>query len=397
MNFSNRILSLDESPIRKLTPYADDAKSNGTTVYHLNIGQPDIKTPSSYLKAIKNLDEKVISYTNSAGDINLINNFIDFYKNYNINFNKDEILITNGASEGLLFTLLAIADSGDEVIIPEPFYTNYKGICQSLNIKIVPITTNIENGFHLPAKEVFKEKITDKTRAILISNPSNPTGVVYSKDEIQYIASLAKEHDLFIISDEVYRDFVYDSKTFYSFGNLDQISDRVILIDSLSKRFSACGARIGAIISKNQLLIKEILKLCQLRLCCPMIEQIGASELLKTPIKYLEDSIDIYNNRRNALYEGLKGIPNLTINTPEGAFYIIARLPVKDAQHFCTWLLKDFSHDNKTIMLAPAKNFYASDMGYDEVRIAYVIDEEQLRDAARILKIALQEYNTLNN
>ncbi|MCT4594713.1 MAG: pyridoxal phosphate-dependent aminotransferase [Anaeromicrobium sp.] len=392
MSFSKRILSMDESPIRKLTPYAEEAKSQNKKVYHLNIGQPDIETPHLFMNKIKNSEEKIISYTNSTGNDELIDSFIEFYKNYNLAYERDEILITNGASEGLLFTLMALGDVGDEVIIPEPFYTNYKGICASIGLNVVPITTKIEDSFHLPPKEDFVNKITDKTKAILISNPSNPTGVVYTKEEIETIANIAKEHNLYVISDEVYRDFVYDDNKFHSFGEINHIKDRIILIDSLSKRFSACGARIGSIVSKNKLLIKEILKLCQLRLCCPMLEQIGATELLKTPKEYVISSLDTYKKRKDVLYEELKKIPNVTITKPEGAFYIVIKLPVKDAEDFCIWLLKDFSFNNETVMLAPAKNFYGSSLGHNEVRIAYVIDENELKRASHVLKIGLEKY-----
>ncbi|PAB61164.1 pyridoxal phosphate-dependent aminotransferase [Anaeromicrobium sediminis] len=392
MNFSKRILNMNESPIRKLTPYAEAAKSQNKKVYHLNIGQPDIETPHLFMNKIKSLEDKIIKYTSSTGNDELIDNFIEFYKDYGLDYKRDEILITNGASEGLLFTLMALGDVGDEIIIPEPFYTNYKGICSSIGINVVPITTKIEDAFHLPSKEDFINKITDKTKAILLSNPSNPTGVVYTKEEIETIATIAKEHNLYVISDEVYRDFIYDDKEFNSFGEINPIADRVILIDSLSKRFSACGARIGSIVTKNKLLIKEILKLCQLRLCCPMLEQIGAAELLKTPKDYFISSLDTYKKRRDVLYNELKKIPNITITKPEGAFYIVIKLPVKDAEDFCIWLLRDFSFNNETVMLSPAKNFYCSDLGHNEVRIAYVIDENELIKASQILKIGLEKY-----
>lgn len=393
MNLSKRVKGMQQSPIRKLVPIAEKAKKNGKKVYHLNIGQPDIETPSEFFNAVKNFDEKVLKYSFSQGIPELIDALIKYYKRYDMNFENDEILITNGGSEALLFSLIAVADHGDEILIPEPFYTNYNGFSSAVGVNVVPMTTKATEGFHLPEKKSIEKLISPKTKAILLSNPGNPTGVVYTPDEIQMIADIAKEYNLFVIADEVYREFVYDDLEYTSFGNIDEISDRVIIVDSISKRYSACGARIGSIASKNKELIKQILKLCQGRLCVPTLEQIGAVELYSVPQDYFNTVHDEYQKRRDIVYSALKEIPGVICEKPTGAFYVIAKLPVVDAEEFVIWLLKEFDIDNETVMLAPAEGFYATDgLGKDEVRLAYILNEDDLRKAMNILKVAIEKY-----
>ncbi|WP_427338731.1 pyridoxal phosphate-dependent aminotransferase [Caloranaerobacter sp. DY30410] len=397
MKFSKRILSMQESPIRKLVPIAEEAKRKGKKVYHLNIGQPDIETPDCFFKAIKNFDQKVLAYTNSRGIPELIKSFINYYKNYDIHFEEDEILITNGGSEALLFALLAICDYGDEILVPEPFYTNYNGFGNSAGVKVIPITTRAEDGFHLPNKEVIVSLITDRTKAILLSNPGNPTGVIYTPEEVNMISNIAKENDLFIIADEVYREFVYDDFKYISFAHLDDIKDRVVIIDSISKRYSACGARIGSIASKNKELIKQVLKLCQSRLCVATIEQIGASELANIPNDYFQKVVEEYRKRRDVVYEALSKMEGVICRKPHGAFYVIAKLPVENAEDFVKWLLSDFDIDNETVMVAPAEGFYATEgLGRDEIRISYVLNENDLKKAMNILNEGLIEYKKIN-
>lgn len=393
MNFSKRIVAMQESPIRKLVPFAENAKRQGKKVYHLNIGQPDIETPENFMNAVRKFDEKVLAYTFSQGIPELIDALITYYKKYNMTFEKDEVLITNGGSEALLFALIAVADDGDEVIVPEPFYTNYNGFGAAVGVKVVPVTTYASEGFHLPSREMIEKVITPRTRAILLSNPGNPTGVVYTKEEVNLIADIAKKHNLFVIADEVYREFVYDNLEYISFGNIKEIEDRVIIVDSVSKRFSACGARIGAILSKNKELMKQILKLCQGRLCCPTLDQIGAVELYKVSDDYFKAVLEEYQKRRDIVYEGLTSIPGVICEKPTGAFYVIAKLPVEDAEEFVIWLLKDFDLNGETVMLAPAEGFYATPgLGKDEARIAYILNEHDLRKSMEILKTALEKY-----
>ncbi|MBM7614106.1 pyridoxal phosphate-dependent aminotransferase [Alkaliphilus hydrothermalis] len=395
MNFSKRITSMQESPIRKLVPFAQGAKAQGKKVYHLNIGQPDIETPESFMNSIRNFDEKVLAYSLSQGIPELIEAIIKYYKKYDMHYESDEILITNGGSEALLFAIIACADAdaGDEVIVPEPFYTNYNGFSAAVDVKVCPITCKAEEGFHLPARKSIEECINPRTKAIILSNPGNPTGVVYTKEEIQMVADLAKEYNLFIIADEVYREFVYDGLNYTSFGNIEEIQDRVIIVDSVSKRYSACGARIGSLASKNKDLMKQILKLCQGRLCVPTLEQIGAVELYKTPEDYFESVNQEYDKRRNIVFEGLQDIPGVVCEKPTGAFYVVAKLPVDDAEKFTIWMLREFDVDGETVMVAPAEGFYATPgLGRDEIRIAYILNEDDLKKAMSILKKAVAEY-----
>lgn len=396
-NFSNRVTAMQASPIRKLVPFATAAKADGVKVYHLNIGQPDIKTPRGFFDAVKNFDNEVLEYAVSQGIPELIEALQDYYKTYDMHFDKDELLITNGGSEALLFAMMATCDPGDKLLIPEPFYTNYNGFGQCVNVGVAPITTKAENGFHLPSKEEILSKIDDKVKAILLSNPGNPTGAIYSKEELEMIAEIAIEKDLWIISDEVYREFVYDGLEYTSFGNLKQVEDRVIIIDSVSKRYSACGARIGSIASKNKELIAQIMKLCQGRLCVPTLEQIGAVELYKTPVSYFKEVNDEYRKRRDVLYSELMKVDGVICEKPTGAFYIVAKLPVDNAEDFVKWMLTEFRVDNETVMATPAEGFYATPgLGRDEIRLAYILKEDDLRKAAKILKEGLEAYVKLN-
>lgn len=393
MNYSKRLTSMQASPIRKLIPYATEAKSRGVKVYHLNIGQPDIKTPKSFFDAVKNFDAEVLEYAISPGLPELINAMRDYYKTYDINFDEDEILITNGGSEALLFTMMAICDPEDNILVPEPFYTNYNGFGQCVNVNINPIATKAEEGFHLPPKAEILSKINPQTKAILLSNPGNPTGAVYTKEEIHMIAEIAKENNLWIVADEVYREFVYDNIEYTSFGNIEEVADRVIIIDSVSKRYSACGARIGSIASKNKGLIAQVLKLCQGRLCVATLEQLGAIELYKTDSSYFKEVNEEYKKRRDVLYNELMKVDGVICEKPTGAFYIVAKLPVENAEDFVIWMLKEFNKDNETVMACPAEGFYATEgLGRDEIRLAYILKEDDLKKAATLLKEGLEQY-----
>ncbi|WP_027632138.1 pyridoxal phosphate-dependent aminotransferase [Clostridium hydrogeniformans] len=393
MKISKRIENMQFSPIRKLAPFAEEARKQGKKVYGLNIGQPDIETPKEFFEAVQSFDDKVLKYAGSQGVDKLIESFIEYYKGWNINFNKNELLITYGGSEAILFALMAICDVGDEILIPEPFYTNYNGFSESAGVNVVPFITKAEEGFHLPKKEEIVKNITDKTRAILVSNPGNPTGVVYTYEEVRLLADIAKEYDLYIISDEVYREFIYDDLKYTSTMYMEDIQDRVILIDSISKRYSACGARIGLVASKNTVLINQILKLCQSRLCVPTIEQIAAANLINTPESYFTKVKAEYERRRNIMFEGLMDIEGVICKKPTGAFYVVAKLPVENAEHFAKWLLTDYSYDNKTVMVAPAEGFYATEgLGKDEIRLSYCLNIDDLKDAMNILKNALSKY-----
>lgn len=396
MKLSKRVNSMQESPIRKLVPIAEQAKKEGKKVYHLNIGQPDIETPEVFLNAIRDFDENVIKYSFSQGEPALIKAMIEYYKTYDMHFEEDEILITNGGSEALLFALIATCDAGDEVLVPEPFYTNYNGFSLPIGVTVKPITTHAENGFALPSKEEIESLITDKTKAIMLSNPGNPTGVIYTEDEVNRIADLALENELFVIADEVYREFVYDDFNYTSFGNIERIKNNVIIIDSISKRYSACGARIGSFASKNKDLVKAVLKLCQSRLCVPTLEQIGATELYKVDKSYFKSVNEEYKARRDIVYSALQELDGVICKEPHGAFYIIAKLPIVDAEDFVIWMLKEFSDNNETVMFAPAEGFYASEgLGRDEIRIAYILNSDDLKRAMDLLSKGLIEYKKL--
>ena len=393
MRYSERITTMQSSPIRQLAPIASSAKAKVIKINHLNIGQPDIKTPKVFFEAVKNFNNEVLEYAVSPGLPELISSLQQYYTTYNMDFESDEILITNGGSEALLFALMATCDPKDNILVPEPFYSNYNGFSQSINVNITPITTKAEEGFHLPSKEKIQSLITSKTRAILISNPGNPTGTVYTKKELYMISEIAKENDLWIISDEVYREFVYDGLEYTSFGNIKEVEDRVIIIDSVSKRYSACGARIGSIASKDKTLIAEILKLCQGRLCVSTLDQVGSVELYNTPSSYFTEVNNEYKNRRDVLYNELIKVKGVICKKPAGAFYIVAKLPIENAEDFVIWMLTDFNKDGETVMACPAEDFYATPgLGRDEIRLAYVLKEDDLHKAAIILKEGLEKY-----
>jgi aspartate aminotransferase len=390
---SQRGLSMPSSPIRKLVPFADQAKAAGKHVYYLNIGQPDIKTPDSFMNPIKNLDMPVLAYGPSAGLTSLRKKLVEYYQRFDIHVDYEDILITTGGSEAIIFTLMAICDPGDEVIIPEPFYTNYNGFALEAGVRIVPITSQVEDNFQLPPIASLEEKITDKTRAIMICNPNNPTGYVYSKEEMQALRDIAKKHDLFLLSDEVYREFLYDGETHTSVMHLEGIDDRTIMLDSVSKRYSACGARIGMIVTKNRSVIDAALKFGMARLCPPTIEQIGTEAGIDTPQSYFDEVIREYVERRNVMVDALKKMPGVVVPMPKGAFYLVVKLPVDDAEAFAQWLLTDFHINNETVMVAPANGFYSTPgLGKDEVRIAYVLNVEDIRKAMHILAEGLKAF-----
>ena len=398
MRYSERITTMQSSPIRKLAHIASSAKAKGIKIYHLNIGQPDIKTPKVFFEAVKNFNNEVLEYAVSPGLPELISSLQQYYTTYNMDFESDEILVTNGGSEALLFALMATCNPKDNILVPEPFYSNYNGFSQSINVNITPITTKAEEGFHLPSKEKIQSLITSKTKAILISNPGNPTGTVYTKKGLYMISEIAKENDLWIISDEVYREFVYDGLEYTSFGNIKEVEDRVIIIDSVSKRYSACGARIGSIASKDKTLIAEILKLCQGRLCVSTLDQVGSVELYNTPSSYFTEVNNEYKNRRDVLYNELIKVKGVICKKPAGAFYIVAKLPIENAEDFVIWMLTDFNKDGETVMACPAEDFYATPgLGRDEIRLAYVLKEDDLHKAAIILKEGLEKYLELKN
>jgi len=386
---------MQESPVRKLVPIATKVKKTGKKVYHLNIGQPDIETPKVFMEAIIDDDSKIIKYSFSQGEPDLINAIRDYFKRDGIIFDEDEILITNGGSEALTFTTIAICDPGDEILVPEPFYTNYNGFTGAVNVNIVPITTKAEDGFHLPSKEDIVKIITPKTKAILFSNPGNPTGTIMRRDELELIAEIALENNLYVISDEVYRGFAFDGLDGISMGSIEGVSDKVIIVESVSKRYSACGARIGSIASKNKDLMKNILKLCQARLCVATLEQIGSAALYTLPDSYTNKVRNEYQDRRDIVYKTLKDIPGVVCEKPTGAFYVVVKLPVENAEEFVIWMLEDFDLDGETIMMAPAEGFYATKgLGKDEVRIAYVLNTKDMERAMLILKKGLEKYNS---
>ncbi len=333
MQLSKRVQAMQASPVRKLVPYSLQAEAQGKKVYHLNIGQPDIKTPNEFMDAIRKFDEETIAYSVSNGDPKLIKAIAKYYERFDIHYSQDEILITNGGSEALIFAAIALCNAGEEILVPEPFYTNYNGFTTAVDVKIKPITTKAEDGFHLPSKEEILACVTDKTRAIMISNPGNPTGVVYSREELEILADVAIEKDLFIISDEVYREFTYDGLTCTSFGQIDRVADRVIIVDSVSKRYSACGARIGSLCSKNKDFIRETIKLCQTRLCVPTLEQVGSTALYGVDEQYLRDVNKEYEKRRDITYAALSNMEGVVCEKPTGAFYVVAKLPIDDAEN----------------------------------------------------------------
>jgi aspartate aminotransferase len=385
---------MPESPIRKLVPFAEDAKKRGISVFHLNIGQPDIKTPKVALDAVKNNDIEVLSYARSEGSESYRKKLTAYYKKNQIEINADEIIVTTGGSEALLFTIGSITDYGDEIIIPEPFYANYNGFSTANGIEIVPIVSSIDTGFALPEIEEFEKLISPKTKAILICNPGNPTGYLYSKEEIEKLKALVLKYDLFLIADEVYREFVYDGMEHHSIMSETGLDQNAIMIDSVSKRYSMCGARIGCIVSRNKELIQTTLKYAQSRLSSPTYALLASEAALDTPQNYFDEVIEEYVERRNILIAELNKIDKIKVSTPKGAFYCIAELPVSDADDFAQWMLEKFSDNNETVMVAPASGFYSTKgSGMNQIRIAYVLNKESLIRSVELLKLALEQYS----
>jgi aspartate aminotransferase len=392
---SNKGIQMPESPIRKLVPYADIAKKNGNKVYHLNIGQPDIKTPEVALQAVKNADIKVLEYSHSAGFESYRIKLSEYYKTQGLPIDLADVIITTGGSEALLFALGSTMDVGDEIIIPEPFYANYNGFSVASGVTVVPVISTIDDGFALPPIAAFEDLITPRTKAILICNPGNPTGYLYSQEEMNQLAALVKKHDLFLIADEVYREFIYDAKDkHYSVMNIPGIEENSIMIDSVSKRYSMCGARIGCIVSKNKEVMAAAMKFAQARLSPPTYEQIASEAALQTPQSYFDEVIEEYKERRDILISELQKIEGVKVGTPKGAFYCIAQLPVANADDFAQWLLESYNLNKETVMVAPAAGFYSTpNVGLNEVRIAYVLKKEDLVRSVHILKEALKVYN----
>lgn len=387
--------NMPESPIRKLAPYADLAKKKGHKVYHLNIGQPDIKTPEVAIEAVKNIDLSIIEYSPSAGYESYRKKLAHFYQRQNVNVNTEDIIVTTGGSEALLFALATITDPGDEIIIPEPFYANYHAFASSTSATVVPLVSTIETAFALPSIEEVEKLITPRTKAILICNPGNPTGYLYTEAEIKQLASLIKKHDLYLIADEVYREFLYDGDdVHFSVMNLEDVQQNVIMVDSVSKRYSMCGARIGCLVTKNKDVLATVMKFAQARLSPPTIEQIACEAAIDTPQSYFEEVIGEYKERRDTLIAELNKIDGVIVTKPKGAFYCIAELPIKDSDDFAQWLLENYHLNGETVMIAPAKGFYSTPgMGLNQVRIAYVLNKKDLITAVNILKEALLVYN----
>jgi aspartate aminotransferase len=393
-SISEKGIKMPESPIRKLVPFAEDAKKRGTKVYHLNIGQPDIKTPQVALDAVKNNDIETLSYARSEGSEEYRNKLSKYYIKNNINVDADNIVVTTGGSEALLFTIGSITDPGDEIIIPEPFYANYNGFSTASGVKVVPVISSIDNNFALPKIEDFEKLITKKTKAILICNPGNPTGYLYSKEEIEKLKKIVLKHDLFLIADEVYREFAYDGLEHVSVMSLEGLDQNSIIIDSVSKRYSMCGARIGCIVSKNKEFITTALKFAQARLSPPTYALIASEAALDTPQSYFDDVKKEYVERRNTLISELEKIEGVKVANPKGAFYCVAELPVKDTDNFAQWILEEFNSNNETIMVAPASGFYSTEgEGKNQVRIAYVLNKKDLIRSVEILKEALEKYD----
>ncbi len=379
---------------RKLVPYAEIAKKKGHKVYHLNIGQPDIKTPEVALQAVKNADITVLEYSHSAGFESYRTKLSQYYKNHGLPIDTQDIIITTGGSEALLFAMGSTMDTDDEIIIPEPFYANYNGFSTASGVKVVPVISGIETGFALPPIEAFEKLITSKTKAILICNPGNPTGYLYSKEEILKLAEIVKKHDLFLIADEVYREFIYDGDKHFSVMNVPGLEENAIMIDSVSKRYSMCGARIGCIVSKNKEVMATAMKFAQARLSPPTYAQIASEAALETPQSYFDDVISEYKDRRDTLIAELNKIEGVTVATPKGAFYCIAKLPIDNADKFAQWLLESYDLNGETVMVAPAAGFYSTpNVGLDEVRIAYVLKKDDLIKSVQILKEAITVYN----
>ena len=394
MKISKRAQSMPQSPIRKLAKYAEAAHRNGIHIYSLNIGQPDIKTPDCAKESIASFDRDILSYTPSQGILSLRAKMVGYYADYGIDISPDEIIITSGGSEAIMFAYMACLNPGDEIIITDPSYANYMAFAVSCGAIIKPVKTNIENGFKLPSVEEFEKQIIDKTRAILICNPNNPTGYLYTKQEMMQIRDIVKKYNLYLFSDEVYREFIYTKRPYISAFHLEGIEEHVILIDSVSKRYSLCGARIGALITKNKEVHQAVMKFCQARLCPPLIGQVIAESALATPREYLEEVYDEYLSRRNFLIDQLNQIPGVFAPTPMGAFYVMVHLPVDDTDKFCQWCLTDFQYEGQTVIMAPGSGFYTNpEDGRHQVRMGYVLQKEDLAKAVLVLRKALEAYN----
>ena len=390
---SNRAKTMPPSPIRKLVPFAEAAKKRGIKVYHLNIGQPDIPTPEVMMNAFRNHEIKVLEYGHSGGLWEYREGLVKYYRRHNIHVSKEEILVTTAGSEAIIFAMLATMDEGDEMIVPEPFYTNYNGFAVEAGVKVVPVTCRAEDGFALPPDAEIRAKITPRTRAIMICNPNNPTGYVYRLEEMNRLRALVLEHDLFFFSDEVYREFVYDGKKHHSVLHLEGLDDRAVLLDSISKRYSACGARVGCLVTHNKDILESALRFGQARLCPPTMEQLAALAAVDTPQSYMDAVFNDYNRRRDTVFNALGKIPGVVGQKPSGAFYTVVKLPVDNADRFCRWLLEEFDDKGETVMLAPANGFYATPgLGEDEVRIAFVLNSAAMERSMEILKKALQAY-----
>jgi len=393
LDISKRAKEAQFSPIRKFVPFLEEVKKKGIKVFELHIGQPDLETPKEILKEIKNFKGKILSYTNSIGIEKVRLAWQKYYRDFGINFDVSEIIVTTGGSEAILFAFATICNPGEEIIVFEPFYANYNGYASIAGVKLVPIRTLAKDGFHLPEKKEIEKKINKKTRGILICNPNNPTGAIYKKSELKTIAEIAKKHNLFILSDEVYREFVYDGQNHYSMMDFPEIRNQVILLDSISKRFSACGARIGCLASKNKKVIEGATKFAQARLSLPQVEQLAVIPLLKNSKKYTQKIAREYKRRRDIVFEALQKIPGVFCLKPKGAFYIMVKLPIGDSDKFAKWFLTDFSFQKKTVMVAPASGFYATkNLGKDEVRIAFVLSVPKLKEAMEIFKKGLEKY-----
>jgi len=399
MKLSKRAENVQASPIRKLMPFANNAKKRGTHVYHLNIGQPDIETPKEMLSVYKDFEEKVLAYGPSQGLELYRNNLVKYYQKHQIEIKTDDIIVTTAGSEAIVFALLTACDEGDEVIIPEPFYTNYNGFATMTGVKIVPLTTYAENGFALPSSEQISKLITPRTRAIMLCNPGNPTGAVYPKSEIERICEIVIANNLFVVSDEVYREFVYDGMIHTSILDVAGMEDLAVMVDSISKRYSACGARIGCLISRNKTFISAAIKFAQARLCPPTIDQLAANAAIDIEEKYFKTIIAEYDKRRNIVFEELQKVDGIICIKPTGAFYIIAKLPIKNADDFAKWMLEEYSLNGETVMFAPAAGFYATpNLGKNEVRFAYILNENDLRKAMHIFREGLKTYqNKINS
>ncbi|MCB0274318.1 MAG: pyridoxal phosphate-dependent aminotransferase [Calditrichaeota bacterium] len=390
---SSRAHIMPPSPIRKLVPYAEEAKRRGVKIYHLNIGQPDIPTPKVMMDAFRNHDVSVLAYGHSGGLWEYREGLAKYYQDNGIHVTREQVLVTTAGSEAIIFAMLACLDPGDEVLIPEPFYTNYNGFAVEAGVKVVPITCSPESGFALPDDAEIKSRITPRTRAIMICNPNNPTGYVYTREEMERLRKIVLDHDLFFISDEVYREFVYDGKQHVSVLHLDGLDERAIIVDSISKRYSACGARIGCIVTRNSEILDTALRFGQARLCPPTMEQIAGIAALETPQSYFDEVMADYLERRDTVFEALSGIPGVSGLKPSGAFYTVVKLPVDDADRFCTWMLSEFHDNQESVMMAPASGFYATPgLGIDEVRIAFVLNSKEMARAMEILAKGLAAY-----